>query len=136
MRKTVSVYGLTFSMPMLLWQLIFFLAPLVFLIALSFWSVRNFRMEPDFNPDNWSRMLGRSVFWEAYFRTLLLSASAAVLTSALAFPASYAIAFKLSDAARRWAQRALELDQNMRLDPLRRFDPAERAQLEGLAKPQ
>ena len=103
MRKTVSVYGLTFSMPMLLWQLIFFLAPLVFLIALSFWSVRNFRMEPDFNPDNWSRMLGRSVFWEAYFRTLLLSASAAVLTSALAFPASYAIAFKLSDAARRWA---------------------------------
>lgn len=32
---------------MLLWQLIFFLAPLLFLIALSFWTVRNFRMEPD-----------------------------------------------------------------------------------------
>jgi len=103
MRKTVSVYGLTFSLPMLAWQLVFFLAPLLFLIALSFWTVRNFRMEADFNPDNWSRMLGRSVFWEAYFRTLLLSTGAAILTSALAFPASYAIAFKLSDTARRWA---------------------------------
>ena len=103
MRKTVSVYGLTFSLPMLLWQLIFFLAPLLFLIALSFWSVRNFRVEADFNPGNWSRMLGRAVFWDAYARTLWLSAAAAALTSALAFPASYAIAFKLSESARRWA---------------------------------
>ena len=103
MRKTVSLYGLTFSLPMLVWQLIFFLAPLLFLIALSFWTVRNFRMEPDFNPDNWSRMLGRAVFWDAYARTFALSTGAAILASALAVPASYAIAFKLSDAARRWA---------------------------------
>jgi spermidine/putrescine transport system permease protein/putrescine transport system permease protein len=103
MRKSITLYGLSFSLPMLVWQPVFFLAPLVFLIALSFWTVRNFRMEPDFNPDNWSRMLGRAVFWDAYFRTFALSTGAAILTSALAFPASYAIAFKLSDAARRWA---------------------------------
>jgi spermidine/putrescine transport system permease protein/putrescine transport system permease protein len=102
-RKSITVYGLTFSLPMLVWQLLFFLAPLLFLIALSFWSVRNFRMEPDFNPDNWVRMLGRSVFWEAYFRTLALAASAAVITSVLAFPCAYGIAFKLSETARRWA---------------------------------
>ena len=48
-------------------------------------------------------MLGRGVFWEAYFRTLLLSAAAAVVTSALAFPCAYGIAFKLSETARRWA---------------------------------
>ena len=52
MRKSITLYGLTFSLPMLVWQVLFFLAPLVFLIALSFWTVRNFRMEPDFNPDN------------------------------------------------------------------------------------
>jgi len=103
MRKSVTLYGLTFSMPMLVWQVLFFLAPLLFLIALSFWSVRNFRMEPDFNPDNWTRMLGRGVFWDAYFRTLVLSAVAAVITSALAFPCAYGIAFKLSETARRWA---------------------------------
>lgn len=103
MRKSITLYGLTFSLPMLIWQLLFFLAPLVFLIALSFWTVRNFRMEPDFDTVNWVRMLGRGVFWDAYFRTFALAASAAVITSALAFPCSYAIAFKLSETARRWA---------------------------------
>ncbi|QKC82082.1 MULTISPECIES: ABC transporter permease [Mesorhizobium] len=103
MRKSITLYGLTFSLPMLIWQVLFFLAPLVFLIALSFWTVRNFRMEPDFNPDNWARMLGRGVFWQAYFRTLVLSTTAAIITSALAFPCAYGIAFKLSETARRWA---------------------------------
>lgn len=103
MRKSITLYGLTFSLPMLVWQVVFFLVPLVFLVALSFWTVRNFRIEPDFNPDNWVRMLGRGVFWDAYFRTLMLSSAAAVITSALAFPCSYAIAFKLSETARRWA---------------------------------
>ena len=86
MRKSITLYSLTFSLPMLVWQVMFFLAPLVFLVAVSFWTVRNFRMEPDFNPDNWVRMLGRGVFWDAYFRTLILSSAAAVVTSVLAFP--------------------------------------------------
>ena len=103
MRKSITLYGLTFSLPMLVWQLLFFLAPLLFLIALSFWTVRNFRMEPDFDTVNWVRMLGRGVFWDAYLRTFGLAAAAAAITSALAFPCAYAIAFKLSETARRWA---------------------------------
>ena len=46
MRRHVSLYGLTVSLPLLIWQLLFFVFPLVFLIALSFWTVRNFRMQP------------------------------------------------------------------------------------------
>ena len=103
MRKSITLYGLTFSLPMLIWQVMFFLAPLIFLIALSFWTVKNFRVEPDFNPDNWTRMLGRGVFWHAYFRTFFLSCAASIITSALAFPCAYGIAFKLSETARRWA---------------------------------
>ena len=103
MRKSITFYGLTLSLPMLIWQVLFFLAPLIFLVALSFWTVKNFRMVPDFNPDNWVKMLGRGVFWQAYFRTLLLSAAAAIITSVLAFPCAYGIALKLSETARRWA---------------------------------
>ena len=103
MRKPITLYGLTFSLPMLIWQALFFLAPLLFLIALSFWTVRNFRMEPDFDTVNWVRILGRRVFWDAYLRTFLLAAASAAIASALAFPVAYAIAFKLSDTARRWA---------------------------------
>src|SRR3546814_6931939 len=80
-----------------------FLAPLLFLTALSFWTVRNFRMEPDFSPENWEWMLGSCAFWDAYFHTFTLSASAAAITSMLAFPCAYAIAFKMSETARRWA---------------------------------
>lgn len=103
MRRSVTLYGLTFSLPLLVWQLLFFLFPLVFLVALSFWTVRNFRLEPDFDTANWIKMYGRGVFWQAYGLTLALAASAAAITSVLAFPCAYTIAFKLSDAARRWA---------------------------------
>ncbi|MBS0186534.1 MAG: O-antigen ligase family protein [Planctomycetes bacterium] len=39
-----------------------------------------------------------------------------------------------ADQARTWAERALELDENMRLDPLRRFPAEERAELERLKR--
>jgi spermidine/putrescine transport system permease protein len=103
MRPRLSIYGLTFSLPLLVWQLLFFVAPLAFLVALSFWTVKNFTMRPDFDAVNWITMYGKPVFWQAYATTFALAASASVLASVLAFPASYAIAFKLSDTARRWA---------------------------------
>lgn len=97
------LYGPTFALPLFVWQVVFFLAPLLFLIALSFWTVQNFRITPGFETENWVRMLSRDVFWGAYRRTALYSAGAAALTSILAFPCSYAIAFRLSDKAKRWA---------------------------------
>src|SRR3546814_886285 len=103
MRKPATLYGPILSRPLFIWQLLFFLAPLLFLTALSFWTVRNFRMEPDFSPENWEWMLGSGAFWDAYFHTFTLSASAAAITSMLAFPCAYAIAFKMSETARRWA---------------------------------
>ena len=103
MRHRLSLYGLTFSLPLLVWQLLFFVAPLAFLVALSFWTVKNFTMSPDFDAVNWVTMYGKAVFWQAYATTFALAAAAAVLASVLAFPVSYAIAFKLSERARTWA---------------------------------
>lgn len=103
MQRSVSLYGLTFSLPLLVWQLLFFAAPLVFLVALSFWTVKNFTMHADFDTVNWVTIWGRKVFWQAYGTTFAMAAAAAALTSALAFPCSYAVAFKLSETARRWA---------------------------------
>ncbi|EYD77026.1 Putrescine transport system permease protein PotH [Rubellimicrobium mesophilum DSM 19309] len=102
-RRRVTLYGLTFSLPLLAWQLLFFLAPLAFLVALSFWTVRNFQMRPDFDLVNWATVYSNPVFWQTYLRTLVLAVGAAALTSLLAFPCAYAIAFKLSEGARRWA---------------------------------
>lgn len=102
MKKRVTLYGLTFALPLLIWQLAFFLFPLVFLVAISFWTVRNFQMNPDFSFANWTRIYGREVFWSAYGRTVMLATVNAALVSIIAFPAAYTIAFKLSDTAKRW----------------------------------
>lgn len=101
-KKRVSIFSLTFALPLLVWQLAFFLFPLLFLIALSFWTVKNFQMRPDFDTVNWVKIYSRGIFWDAYFRSLMLATASAVLTSIIAFPASYAISFKLSDSAKKW----------------------------------
>ena len=37
-RQTVTIYGLTWSMPIVLWQLVFFVFPLLFLLLMNGWD--------------------------------------------------------------------------------------------------
>ncbi len=102
-RRRVDLFSLTFALPLLVLQILFFVFPLLFLLALSFWTVKNFALTPDFDVGNWATMYGRPYFWDAYFRTLGLSALAAAVASVIAFPCAYGIAFKLSPAMQRLA---------------------------------
>jgi spermidine/putrescine transport system permease protein/putrescine transport system permease protein len=101
--RRIRWYGLALGAPMLLWQILFFAFPLLFLIALSFWQVRSFRLEPAFQSANWVRVLGSETFWLTYGRTWAYSAAATAIASCLAFPASYGIAFKLGRNVQRFA---------------------------------
>ncbi|SHL64236.1 hypothetical protein SAMN05443432_10290 [Roseovarius litoreus] len=83
-RSRPSLFSLVLSLPLLIWQLAFFAFPLLFLIAISFWSVRNFQMTPDLNFGNWERILTRGTFWDAYARSAMLATASAVLTVAFA----------------------------------------------------
>jgi spermidine/putrescine transport system permease protein len=103
MSKRFDPYPHVWRLPLLVWQGLFFLGPLLLMVAISFWVVRNYRMEPDFVLENWQRMLGRDVFWNAYWVTFQRAAVAAALASLIAFPASFALAFRVSETARRWA---------------------------------
>jgi len=102
-KRRVSLFGLSFGLPMVIWQLVFFVFPLLFLIALSFWLVKNYRMVPGFETVNWVKMYTRGYFWDAYFYTLMLAAISTIVTSVLAFPCAFALAFKVSPTVRRWA---------------------------------
>ena len=57
--RRVSLFGLSFALPLVIWQLLFFVFPMAFLIALSFWLVKNYRMVPDFETVNWVKMYSR-----------------------------------------------------------------------------
>ena len=98
-----AVYPYVWRLPLLIWQGLFFLGPLVLMVAMSFWLVRNYRMEPAFVFDNWDRTLGRDYFWNAYWVTLWRATLAAVLSTLIAFPAAFALAFRVSETTRRWA---------------------------------
>ena len=98
-----SIFKLTFRLPIVLWQSLFFIGPLFFMVAMSFFVVRNYRMQEDFVMKNWLKMLGRDYFWDSYVLTWGLAGIGTIVTMTVAFPAAYALAFKVSETVRRWA---------------------------------
>ncbi len=102
-RSDNSAYALAWRLPMILWQGLFFVGPLIFMIAMSFFLVKNYRMEPALQVGNWTKTLSRGFFWDSYFLTLWLAGLAVIITTCVAFPASCFLAFRVSDLARRWA---------------------------------
>ena len=99
----ISAYALTWRLPIIIWQVLFFLGPLLFMIAMSFFLVKNYRMEEAFELKNWEKMLTRGYFRDSYVFTFTLATVSTLLTSLIAFPASFALAFKVSESVRRWA---------------------------------
>ncbi len=96
-------FPIVWRLPLIGWQTVFFIGPLLFMLAMSFFVVRNYRMQEAFEFSSWERMLTRGAFWDAYWFTLTLAVAATILVSAIAFPAAYTLAFKVGATARRWA---------------------------------
>ena len=73
------------------------------MIAMSFFTVRNYRMTEDFVLKNWVKMLGKDYFWDSYGLTLGLAALTTLIVMIIAFPAAYTLSFRVSESLRRWA---------------------------------
>lgn len=102
-RLRIDRFALFWAAPALIWQGLFFVAPLGFLVWMSFWMVQNFRLIPDFVTDNWVRMFTRGFFHDAFWYTLQISAVTAVVATLLAFPVAYYLAFCASARRRQLA---------------------------------
>lgn len=94
---------MTWRMPVIVWQLLFFVAPLLFMIAMSFFLVKNYRMVEAFELVNWAKMFSKGYFWSSYGFSIGLALLATLCASLIAFPTAYALAFKVSESTRRWA---------------------------------
>lgn len=94
---------MTWRLPIIAWQLLFFVGPVVFMIVISFFVVKNYRMTEAFEFVNWERMLTRGYFWDSYWYTLFIASLSASVAMLVAFPAAWALAFRASEAQRRWA---------------------------------
>jgi len=60
-------------------------------------------MEEAFELKNWSKMFSKGYFWDSYVLTFALATVSTIVASLLAFPASFALAYKVSATVRRWA---------------------------------
>ena len=94
---------MTLGLPALAWQLLFFAAPLAYLVVITFWQVKSFRLEPAFVMDNWVRILGAGTFHNALLYTMKVAATTTVLSMLVAFPVAYTIALRLPDKLRNLA---------------------------------
>lgn len=95
-----NVFAFFWGLPLATWQVAFFAAPLLFLVALSFWTVQNYRLTPDLTLANWTRIFNTGFFWAGYTRSLWYAGVAALVATVLAFPLAYTLAFKLSPRMR------------------------------------
>jgi spermidine/putrescine transport system permease protein len=95
------------GLPTLVWQVFFFAIPLLFLVVITFWQVRSFRLEPAFVLDNWARILGGATFYSALLHTTWVAATTTVLALLVALPAAYTLSFRLSPSQRNLVVAAL-----------------------------
>lgn len=101
--KKFDAYAMTWRLPVIIWQVLFFIAPLLFMVAMSFFLVKNYRLVEAFEFVNWAKMFSKGYFWDSYGLSVGLAALATVSATLLAFPAAYGLAFKVSETTRRWA---------------------------------
>jgi len=78
--------------PGVLWLLIFGLAPLAFMLMMSFWTSTIYGTRPDFSFDNYARVLVTELYRDQLFKTLRI----AIMTTAITVVISYPVAYLLS----------------------------------------
>jgi spermidine/putrescine transport system permease protein/putrescine transport system permease protein len=92
---------LAWTAPGLVWQTVFFLGPLVFLMVITFWTVSAYQLKPAATLANWEKILTAPYFYKAFAYTTAVAIATTVLVSVIAFPAAFAIAFRLGPRLRR-----------------------------------
>lgn len=90
---------LAWGAPLALWLGAFFLAPLLLLVAMSFWTMENYQLSPTPTLANWTDFFSIPFYAAGYLRTLAYATTATAAGILLAFPMAFTLAFKL---APRW----------------------------------
>jgi spermidine/putrescine transport system permease protein len=102
-RRPINWFAYLWGLPIVIWQALFFLSSLLFLLAMTLWRVKNFKLSPDFDFANWVNIYSSGYFYDTFFRTLGYASLAAAIASLIAFPCAYALAFRVPAWARRLA---------------------------------
>ena len=93
--------------PVLIYNGIFFLTPLLFLIWLGFWTTENYRAIPGFSLENYldiaSQLFTRSRYAYAIAQTIWVAATTTLLAIVLCYPFALGLVFVVPERYQRFA---------------------------------
>lgn len=90
-----------FAFPLFLWQALFSLVPLLYLLNISVWRLENFRPVPAVTLANYANVLGTGYYWAGYLASLQLSAATSLIVLVIAVPTAYALVCHLGERPKR-----------------------------------
>ncbi|QRM57684.1 ABC transporter permease [Sinorhizobium sp. BG8] len=80
--------------PLILWQSVFFVLPVLLVFVISFWRTQSYRMVPDFTLDNYRAVFANAAIWRALALSIETAAFVTIACAVLAYPIAYFIAKK------------------------------------------
>lgn len=92
------VWGLV---PVTVWETVFYLLPMTYLVLASFWEVRDLRLLKTWTLENYRLILFDATYYSTYFRSLGLALSVVLITMIAAYPLAYALVFTIPARYRR-----------------------------------
>ncbi len=81
--------------PLVLWQCLFFVVPVILLLVISFWRTRSYRMVPDFTFANYEAVFTNGAIWRSLLLSVETAAFVTIVCALLAYPIAYFIAKKV-----------------------------------------
>ncbi len=82
-------------LPITGWEIFFYLIPLIFLLLVSFWTTKDYRVEADWNLKNYITVFTNPLVRVAFLRSLAITFSTLIITIVAAYPFAYGLVFKL-----------------------------------------
>jgi len=76
------------------WEVFFYLAPLGFLMVISFWLTKDYQVLPSWNLENYKRVFTDPIIRVAFSRSMIISITTLVITILAAYPFAYGLVFK------------------------------------------
>lgn len=77
------------------WQLVFYLFPLLLLLAIGFWSIERYQLRPGFSTANYRHILSSRLYVNALLTSLWLASTTALLATGFAIPTSHILRFRV-----------------------------------------
>ena len=82
------------------WQFVFYFIPLMLLVVISFWTLRNYQLAPAFTIENYRAILSGGIYPKALVTSLWLAGTTALLATVLGLPISQAVNFHIHGRVR------------------------------------